>query len=223
MSIANVYGEDVGSLGDATSSPSDALTAWFSDLPRAVLSDATAPTGSFTRPRRVSPAGHLVIPAAFLLASQLTAGVAVPTVDAVRATRQQFTVSSAAASSNRVGYFSEDPRVEAASPAELIRAIYARSGLTWDQVARLLGISRRAAHQWAAGSRVTARHHELLASAVSLIDRLYAGDPASTRAALLSPRGAKGTLFDEFRGSHRDPIDISGMPPAERAFTLAEP
>jgi hypothetical protein len=82
--------------------------------------------------------------------------------------------------------------------AEIVRNIHEDSGLTWEQISRLVGVSRRAVHMWATGAHVNARHMELLAA----IGRLVAGLPASTasqrRALLLGPRPSVPSIFDEF-------------------------
>jgi hypothetical protein len=48
------------------------------------------------------------------------------------------------------------------SSARLIRDLKSRSGLTWDQLAGVFGVSRRAAHGWASGARLNAQHSETL-------------------------------------------------------------
>lgn len=59
-----------------------------------------------------------------------------------------------------------------------------RSGLTWDQVAEVFGVSRRSIHLWASGKPMNSGNEERLhavLSAVKLVDRGAAGE---TRAAL---------------------------------------
>lgn len=70
--------------------------------------------------------------------------------------------------------------------AEIIRQTKVRSGLTWDQLAEVFGVSRRAVHGWAAGARMNARHAETLAWLEQLLARVEeSGDPDTTRAILL--------------------------------------
>lgn len=59
--------------------------------------------------------------------------------------------------------------------AELLTRTHRESGLTWDQLARYFGVSRRAVHLWAAGGRMSATNEELLAHLVFAVDRLYEG------------------------------------------------
>lgn len=48
-------------------------------------------------------------------------------------------------------------------PADQIRDLHSRSGLTWTQLGSLFGVSRRAVHHWANGGRMNAANAELLA------------------------------------------------------------
>lgn len=46
--------------------------------------------------------------------------------------------------------------------AATLKQVRERAGLTWDQISRLFGVSRRAVHLWAAGGRMTAGNEETL-------------------------------------------------------------
>jgi transcriptional regulator with XRE-family HTH domain len=71
--------------------------------------------------------------------------------------------------------------------AATVRELKARSGLTWDQLAGVFGVSRRAVHGWAAGARLNAQNSELLNwLRQTLIDVETPGDLEGTRAALLA-------------------------------------
>ena len=65
--------------------------------------------------------------------------------------------------------------------AELRRA----SGLTWDQMSRLFGVSRRSVHFWASGKPMTSEHEEHLYRVLALVHGASASADA-LRAALLS-------------------------------------
>src|SRR6266542_2454198 len=54
-----------------------------------------------------------------------------------------------------------EPSIKRPSVALSVRHLYEASGLTWEQLARLFGVSRRAVHNWANGGRMTARHVEI--------------------------------------------------------------
>ena len=82
--------------------------------------------------------------------------------------------------------------------ATMVQQLHTKSGLTWEQVGRLLGVSRQAVHLWARGGRVNNRHIELLAQLGSIVDDLPAGDPAGRRTLLFAPRQGVPSIFDGF-------------------------
>lgn len=106
---------------------------------------------------------------------------------------------------------------DARSTAELVRDLWERSGLTWDQLARLFGVSRRAMHAWATGARPNAYHQELLTELTQLVARIDTGDPRRNRERLLAPQPEMPSLFDEIRARHADQAsDIAGtLSPAQ--------
>jgi transcriptional regulator with XRE-family HTH domain len=70
------------------------------------------------------------------------------------------------------------------------------SGLTWDQLAKLLDVSRGSLHLWASGqplSRFDEEHLNRLLWAIQYIDR---GSANLNRSLLLYPDGNKNSLFD---------------------------
>jgi hypothetical protein len=60
------------------------------------------------------------------------------------------------------------------------------SGLTWDQLGRLLGVSRRSLHFWAAGKAMTPANEEHLHRVLAAIRKIDRGTAAANRAALLA-------------------------------------
>lgn len=85
------------------------------------------------------------------------------------------------------------------STSSQIRELYALSGLTWEQLARLFGVSRRAVHAWAAGQRVSAVNAERISHVLSAVRQLDAGSPDGRRALLFQP-GQEGTSkYDTLR------------------------
>lgn len=88
-------------------------------------------------------------------------------------------------------------RREPLSDAELVSCLHERSGLTWEQLAKLLGVSRRSVHMWAAGSSVTSVHRAVMERLGKLLDDLdLPPDRARNR---LFERGVDGTtLYDRF-------------------------
>jgi transcriptional regulator with XRE-family HTH domain len=90
----------------------------------------------------------------------------------------------------------------AQTTAMIVRDLYAKSGLTWEQLGRLLGVSRRAVHLWAAGGRVNSRHLELLTQLRGIIEQLPAGNASRRRALIFQARRAEPSIFDTFVRQH---------------------
>jgi transcriptional regulator with XRE-family HTH domain len=72
-----------------------------------------------------------------------------------------------------------------------------RSGLTWDQLARLFKVSRRAVHFWASGKPMTKPNEEHLQRVLAVVRRFDRGSAGANRALLVAP--LEGT---------KDPIDL---------------
>ncbi|WP_082958897.1 helix-turn-helix transcriptional regulator [Mycobacterium sp. E3198] len=84
------------------------------------------------------------------------------------------------------------------SPQEMVRWLHEESGLTWDQLARTLGVSRRSVHAWANGQRVSGRNLERLSHVYSTIKEIDASSAEDRRHALFSPRhDMQPNLFDQ--------------------------
>lgn len=71
------------------------------------------------------------------------------------------------------------------STAQLVTETHEASGLTWDQIARYFGVSRRAVHLWASGGRMTASNEELLAHLVRAVQAVKHLEPSDRRQTLL--------------------------------------
>jgi transcriptional regulator with XRE-family HTH domain len=91
--------------------------------------------------------------------------------------------------------------------------LHAESGLTWEQLGRALGVSRRAVHLWARGGRMNSINAENLNALVGIVRELAGSSPDANRAALLAARPAGRSLFDEFRQRVHDArTDVTGTP-----------
>ncbi|MFH0943834.1 MAG: TIGR04255 family protein [Planctomycetota bacterium] len=71
------------------------------------------------------------------------------------------------------------------SSAHAICKLRLFAGLTWDQLARLFGVSRRAVHFWASGKPMNAGNEERLRRVLEIVRFIDRGDAQSNRAALL--------------------------------------
>lgn len=64
--------------------------------------------------------------------------------------------------------------------ASWIRDIRSISGLTWDQLSRVFGVSRRSVHLWAQGGRPAAENAERIGRVRAFMNRFNAGDRQAT-------------------------------------------
>lgn len=70
------------------------------------------------------------------------------------------------------------------------------SGLTWEQIARLLGVSRRSVHLWASGEPVRASHQERVQRLLAVLRQVDRGSATENRALLLNASADGALLFD---------------------------
>lgn len=82
-------------------------------------------------------------------------------------------------------------RVAAQSRIQMLKE---QSGLTWDEFARLFGVSRRAVHSWAAGGRMNASNSARLQEVATILDA-FDGPPDQVRSRLMRPDSAGASLY----------------------------
>jgi DNA-binding transcriptional regulator YiaG len=101
--------------------------------------------------------------------------------------------------------------------AASVSHLHDHSGLTWDQLGKLFGVSRRAVHMWASGKRMNARNTELLTELLRLINSAPGSTAEERRAWLFAPRADGVTPIERFLDEHRrpgQPLSGSGYTPA---------
>ena len=96
--------------------------------------------------------------------------------------------------------------------AELVKQVHIASGLTWEQLAKVFGVSRRALHQWASGNRMNSTNLERLAAFNTLLSELKLESPEERRSALFTPDSSGMTSYDKLRAAR-----------ASSAITVSEP
>lgn len=97
--------------------------------------------------------------------------------------------------------------------AESVRWLHKASGLTWEQLGRIFGVSRRAVHFWASGGKLNASNVEALRKFTTVVRELHFDTPASRRNALLSFDANGQSIVEKFRlenASHQ--TDIQSLP-----------
>lgn len=128
--------------------------------------------------------------------------------------------------------FSDDPTsVRASTPAkatnrERVKELYARSGLTWDQLGKAFGVSRRAVHHWATGGKLSSLNAATLAELSAFIKARPTMTPMQMRKAFLEPDHNGRSIMDRLRAEQASPAsgDVSGthLRPDQLAGALNE-
>jgi len=95
-----------------------------------------------------------------------------------------------------------------------IRQLKEDAGLTWDQVRRLFGVSRRAVHLWAGGARMNAQNEERLAYLEQVVSAVGGATADQRRDILLgSERGGGRSIFQRLVSLASQPsgVDIEAL------------
>lgn len=93
------------------------------------------------------------------------------------------------------------------SPQGSVKYIYEASGLTWDQLARAFGVSKRAILQWASGAKLSARNLEQVHRFRVMVDEVDGPSPESRRDALLA--GGEASVLNRWVNSNSRPRGIN--------------
>ena len=116
---------------------------------------------------------------------------------------------------DRPGSVSIVPSVKAREAAALteasaeLRWIHEASGLTWEQLGRVFGVSRRAVHMWATGARMNAANAEALFALAELLRGAPSDAVDSRRSWLLRPDTEGRSPLDRFRDKRRADVQIN--------------
>jgi len=115
----------------------------------------------------------------------------------------------------------DDPRSE----SDEVRWLHEQSGLTWEQLGRLFGVSRRTVHLWANGSGMNATNREALYELVALVRSVQGETPGERRRSLLSPDSSGRSQLDTFRDRRLadEPINRPAAYAAEALDTTLDP
>ena len=120
---------------------------------------------------------------------------------------------------------------ELTSPEVAIAELRRRSGLTWEQLARVFGVARRSVHFWASGKALNATNEERLGRLLAVIRRIDRGNAPQTRAMLMTAlddgtipfdllvTGQLDELVDRVGGGRREVVRV--LPPLSAAARSA--
>jgi hypothetical protein len=90
----------------------------------------------------------------------------------------------------------------------MVRWLHDETGLTWDQLGRIFGVSRRAVHLWASGGRMNSANLERLHEFYATVKDVAALSVDERRSKLLMPNRNGRSILDEFRARNSgDPAD----------------
>jgi len=178
--------------------------------PVLTASDVFKAPGTGAAPRRDEPKWKYVLPvfvAGSMLAtptSVLGTGSRVATNEAVVALQEHILQTGTHAARFM------DPAALGRDYGSTLRQVQQRSGLTWGEIARALGVSRRAVHHWASGKRVSDRHVQRIEAFASLVNSHVRSTADLTRGALIAlrpdGRSALGTFEDASQPRRSTPL-----------------
>lgn len=93
------------------------------------------------------------------------------------------------------------------------------SGLTWEQTARLFGVSRRSVHFWASGAAMSSSHLEHVRRALAVLRVVDRGSAAQNRSILFEPSADGSVPFDDLAVGRWDAAHKKMGPGAGRRAT----
>src|ERR1035441_737266 len=133
----------------------------------------------------------------FISLALLTGGTSLPAH--FEASRPSQSVISQGDASSKSQERSVKEGVEDVLPdlAKSVRSLRQRSGLTWDELARVFGVTRRTLYNWSIGGQVSSAHAQTLARVIGLVHEVDTGDARLTRSRLLAPTESGSTLYTQ--------------------------
>jgi DNA-binding transcriptional regulator YiaG len=103
------------------------------------------------------------------------------------------------------------PATSIRTASESISQLRALSGLTADQVGRLLGVSRRSVQNWVAGNAMAVQHQEQVSRLLSIVLGLPGSTADDRRGALLDSRYGQ-SLFHKLLAQRAEATRMQGRP-----------
>jgi DNA-binding transcriptional regulator YiaG len=173
-------------------------------VPGTVSAGAVGDAGGSTSNMLLPKLGHAVLPA-FIAIGALSGGTCVPARLPPSPISMPLIRVSAAIARDSVSDNLADSSSLLPELAKSVRALHERSGLTWDELAYIFGVSRRTLHNWSTGGQVSASHAQAIASVTGVIHDVDAGDPKLTRSKLLAPTAEGETAYTRLAISLKRP------------------
>lgn len=89
---------------------------------------------------------------------------------------------------------------------ELLYEVKRLSGLSWELIAQLVGVSRRSVHNWASGENINLEHNQRLGRILTTMRFIDNGDTERNTALLMSPANNSSTYFELMKAGHYDEV-----------------
>lgn len=100
----------------------------------------------------------------------------------------------------------------------LLHEVRRLSGLSWEQIAHLMGVSRRQVHSWAAGGEISRKNQQRLGRLVAVLRYVDRGTAESNRQLLFTFSVRGQTLFDLLAAGEFSQVrQLSGEGPGRAA------
>jgi len=168
-----------------------------------LTSQSDGPTSNMLLPK----VGSALLPA-FIVMELLTGGTSLPSPPPrTSVTVQIFQISPQA---GRSDIAEEEDAAILPELAKSVRSLYRRSGLTWDELAHVFGVSRRTMYNWSTGGKVSASYAQAISSVIRVVHHVDTGNPQLTRSKLLAPAEDGTTLYARLIQQQSKPSFVSG-------------
>lgn len=93
----------------------------------------------------------------------------------------------------------ENEELTGQGQSQYISELRRLSGLTWAQLAEMLGVSRRTLHFWASGQNITGENHRLLMDVLGVVRKLSVNGAQSTRTLIFTRNERGETIFERLQ------------------------
>lgn len=123
-------------------------------------------------------------------------GLGMPGTSAASADLQMAPRTIDSTDSNVAGRIAFLAPPSAESPAQSVLEIRRITGMTWDDLGTLFGVTRRSVHHWASGKPVNAKNEHRIRKTLHTFRSLDRGSVSSTRALVFAPNTAGVSIFD---------------------------
>lgn len=177
--------------------------------PGTTLISVTDNAGGSTSNMLLPKLGPAVLPA-FLSLGLLTGGTSLPVHPDLPPMSASIFPISASSPTESAATVQEQSEAFLPELAKSVRSLHRRSGLTWEELANVFGVSRRTLHNWSTGGQVSASNAQTIALVVNAIHQIDAGNPKLTRSRLLAPAEDGSTIYTRLARLHGPTPMVSG-------------